>query len=173
MRSDSLAYSKETRDRGVFRETTSNGIPIGPPSHLPDPKSAWTGESSPIAAISCAEFAATGSPSTRWFQVLLAGKMGQCGAVGSRRARADEPVRKIAESAAVASRRFIPLSSTAAFEILSAMGMAPMRRVLGVAVPGRTGLLRVTRQSARHLRIRGWRRYVLRISRDPPEKGRR
>ena len=43
---------------------------------------------SPIDAISCAEFAATGSESTRWFHALLAGKIGQRGRAAGAAARA-------------------------------------------------------------------------------------
>ena len=67
----------QTRERGVVFETTSNGMPIGAPSQSPEPKSGWSPVESPIDAISCAEFAATGSVSTRWFHALLAGKIVQ------------------------------------------------------------------------------------------------
>src|SRR5581483_4295115 len=114
-RFDSSAYPNETRDRDVFFETTSNGIPIGPPSHLPEPKSACTGEPRPIDLIRWAEPADTGSLSTFWFQGLFAGKTGQRRAAGSRRACADEPVSRtvasVAVSAAAVLRRFIPISS--------------------------------------------------------------
>src|SRR4051794_35184868 len=55
-------------------------MPIGPPSYLPEPKSAWTGSDAPIARTIAPEFEATGSLSTRWFQGLFFGKMRQCGA---------------------------------------------------------------------------------------------
>src|SRR5581483_3622512 len=135
-RFDSSAYPNETRDRDVFFDTTSNGIPIGPPSHLPEPKSACTGEPSPIDLISSAESADTGSLSTFWFHGLFAGKTGQRRAAGSRSACADEPVSRaiasaIARAAAVA-RRFISISSAGTVLILSAVGRAPSRRVLVV-----------------------------------------
>src|SRR5437764_4206211 len=104
-RSDSSAYWKRTLYVGVAFETTSNGIPIGPPSHVPEPKSACTGESSPIEAISCAESEATGSVSTRSFHALLAGKTGQCRAAGRRRAWADDPLRSTAVTTAARARR--------------------------------------------------------------------
>src|SRR5215468_5912189 len=113
------------RERGVFLETTSNGIPIGPPSHVPEPKSAWTEAFSPIELINCAESADTGSLSTRWFQGLLAGKTGQCRAAGNRSARADEPVTRTAARAAAAvaigASCLIAFSSAGAFLILSAV----------------------------------------------------
>src|SRR3990172_8864635 len=77
MRSDSSAYSKETFTRGVRAETTVIGIPIGPPSQSPEPKSAWRCLSEPIEATIAAEPGATGSVSMRRFQKLSAGKTGQ------------------------------------------------------------------------------------------------
>ena len=56
------------------------------PSYSPEPKSGWRPVSTPIDAIICAEFAATGSLSTRSFHGLFAGKIGQLGALGSRSA---------------------------------------------------------------------------------------
>ena len=74
------------------------GIPIGPPSQSPEPKSAWTLSPAPIAATIAAELGATGSLSTRWFQGLVAGKTGQAGACGSRAAEATAtPEREHAE----------------------------------------------------------------------------
>ena len=70
-------------DVGVALETTSNGIPIGPPSHFPEPKSGWSGAPRPIALIIAAEFFATGSVSTGVFHGLSAGKIAQFGAFGS------------------------------------------------------------------------------------------
>src|SRR2546426_1420329 len=52
-------------------------MPVGLPSQRPEPKSAWTGASRPIERIIAAEFGATGSLSTRWFQGFAAGKTGQ------------------------------------------------------------------------------------------------
>src|SRR5215471_5146799 len=57
-------------------------MPIGCPSQRPEPKSACTGESRPIAAIISAEFGATGSLSTRSFHGFEAGKTGQPAIVG-------------------------------------------------------------------------------------------
>src|ERR1044071_5248165 len=57
-------------------------MPIFEPSQRPEPKSAWTPTSVPIDAITCAEFAATGSVSTRWFHAFVAGKSGQPPIVG-------------------------------------------------------------------------------------------
>ena len=48
------------------RPTTSYGIPIGPPSQRPEPKSGWIVPSRPIERTIAAESGATGSASTRW-----------------------------------------------------------------------------------------------------------
>src|ERR1700757_2549613 len=84
--------------------------------------------------ISCAEFADTGSLSTRSFHELFAGKTGQCGAAGSRSASADEPVRRTTMRAAAAAAAGIgslmAFASAASFLILSAVATAPLRRVL-------------------------------------------
>src|SRR5262245_63301696 len=90
MRSDSSAYPNATRERGVFLDTTSNGMPIGPPSHSPEPKSGCRPVPAPIDWIICAEFAATGSESTRWFHAFEAGKTGHVGAEGTCSASADD-----------------------------------------------------------------------------------
>src|SRR4051794_41864633 len=49
-------------------------MPIGPPSHSPEPKSACIVFACPIASMVEAEPAATGSESTRWFHALSAGE---------------------------------------------------------------------------------------------------
>src|SRR6476659_9501892 len=90
-RSDSSAYSKETRVLRCLLPTTVIGIPIGAPSHSPEPKSAWTLPPAPIERTISSEFAATGSESTRWFHGLDLGKTGQRGADGILRALAVEP----------------------------------------------------------------------------------
>src|SRR3954447_6243299 len=112
-RSDSSAYSRETRDFVCFRPTTVIGIPIGAPSQSPEPKSAWTLPFAPIERTTSSELAATGNVSTRWFQAFDFGKTGQRGADGSLRALAVElPIR----STPAHSRRrtrLIPLLSTA------------------------------------------------------------
>src|ERR1044071_8991380 len=124
------------RERRVFRDTTSDGIPMGPASHFPAPKSAGTGSFRPIELISCAESADTGSLSTRWFHGLFAGKTEQCRAAGSRSAWAADPVKRTAArpaaSAAARVTRFMALSSAGALLILSAVMTAPLRRVLVV-----------------------------------------
>ena len=81
-RSDSSAYSKETRVLRCFLPTTVIGIPIGAPSQSPEPKSAWTLPLAPIERTISSEFAATGSASTRWFHGFDFGKTGQRGADG-------------------------------------------------------------------------------------------
>src|SRR3569833_2575722 len=86
--SDSSAYSIRTFDFGGAFDTTSNGMPIGPPSHWPEPKSGWRPVEPPIEAMICAESAATGSVSTRWFHGLFTGKTGHAGAEGARGAAA-------------------------------------------------------------------------------------
>ncbi len=74
------------------------------PSHNPEPKSACTWESIPIDATIAAEFDATGSASTRWFQTLVAGKTGHPPIVGG--ADAAEPVASVATAAPRAARAF-------------------------------------------------------------------
>ena len=75
-RSDSSAYSKRTALFGWLLPTTVIGIPIGPPSQRPEPKSACIVFVGPIAATVAADPAATGSASTRRFHGLSAGKTG-------------------------------------------------------------------------------------------------
>src|SRR2546421_968463 len=60
-------------------------MPMLAPWYRPEPKSAWTGRSAPIEAISVAEFLATGRRSTRRFHALSRGKTGQRGAPRSGR----------------------------------------------------------------------------------------
>jgi hypothetical protein len=50
------------------------GIPIGPPSHMPAPKSAWNPRLEPIVFTIDAELVSTGSVSTGVFQMLSAGR---------------------------------------------------------------------------------------------------
>ena len=57
--------------------TVTNGMPIGPPFHVPAPKSAWNPVLAPIVATIDAEFGSTGSVSTGVFQMLLAGNTEQ------------------------------------------------------------------------------------------------
>src|SRR5579862_1537640 len=120
--SDSSAYSNETRERGVFLETTSNGIPIGPPSQRPEPKSGCKPVVSPIDWISCAEFAATGSVSTRSFHGFVAGNIGHFGADGTLSACAVEPPRSIAPAAS-AIRRFMGASCPSPRRVESPYGV--------------------------------------------------
>src|SRR6476619_1758298 len=90
-RSDSSAYSKETRVFFCFLPTTVIGIPIGAPSQSPEPKSAWTLPFAPIERTISSELAATGSVSTRWFHAFDFGKTGHRGADGIFSACAVEP----------------------------------------------------------------------------------
>src|SRR4029453_14256746 len=90
-RSDSSAYSNETRVFFCFLPTTVIGIPIGEPSQSPEPKSACTLPLAPIERTISSEFAAAGSESTRWFHGFDFGKTGQRGADGIFRALAVEP----------------------------------------------------------------------------------
>ena len=92
--------------------------------HLPEPKSAWTGASSPIEAISWAESEAMGSLSTRWFHALFAGKTGQCRAAGRRNACAADPGRSRSAKAAEtdATRAFMVFPSAEESPILSPNG---------------------------------------------------
>src|SRR5512144_2689155 len=96
-------------------------MPIGPPSHRPEPKSACSPRSRPIDEMIVSEFAATGSVSTRWFQGLDAGKTVHFGAPGS-----GAPVEAPASKA-----------STAA----SASGTARRRTFTGSALPSRCATL--------------------------------
>jgi hypothetical protein len=50
-------------------------MPIGAPSHMPAPKSGCMCRVVPIVETQAAELAATGSPSTRAFQMLSTGKI--------------------------------------------------------------------------------------------------
>src|SRR5262245_5648695 len=59
-----------------------NGIPIGPPSHIPAPKSAWNPRLAPIVFTIVVELERTGSVSTGVFQMLLAGRTGQLPIIG-------------------------------------------------------------------------------------------
>src|SRR5438552_10296831 len=127
MRSLSSAYSNDTFARGVLRVTTSNGIPIGPPSQVPEPKSAWRPVSRPIERISVAEFAATGNLSTRRFQGLERGKTEQRGALGSRSAAA-EPDR-------AATRSAVAKTGPALIRPVSALLPLPLERARSDALP--------------------------------------
>src|SRR6185503_20112259 len=76
-RSDSSAYSNDTRVFFWRLPTTVIGIPIGALSQSPDPKSACTLPFAPIERTISSELAATGSESTRWFHAFDFGKTGQ------------------------------------------------------------------------------------------------
>ena len=78
-----IAHVKASGRENWPKITIVTGIPIGPPSQSPDPKSACMWSPVPIAATTRPESAATGSLSTRWFQGLDAGKTGQAGAPGT------------------------------------------------------------------------------------------
>src|SRR5262245_2652831 len=54
-----------------------NGMPIGPPFQVPDPKSAWKPVFAPIVLTIVVEFARTGSVSTGVVQMLFAGSTRQ------------------------------------------------------------------------------------------------
>jgi hypothetical protein len=64
------------------------------------PKSACTLPPTPIDAISCAEFDATGSASTFWFHGFEVGKTGQAASVGGEEVA---PVRETRSAAAASS----------------------------------------------------------------------
>src|SRR3954453_16284671 len=81
--SASSAYWNLNGARRVCRFTTWYGMPIGPPWYRPEPKSACRPVPAPIDATIALELAATGSPSTRWFHGLLAGKTGHLFAPGT------------------------------------------------------------------------------------------
>src|ERR671935_1623062 len=88
-------------------------MPIGEPSQRPEPKSACRPAARPIERISVAEFAATGSLSTRRFQAFERGKTGHRDAVGSRSAAA--------EPETVATRRPAAATRTARMRVVSAL----------------------------------------------------
>src|ERR1041384_4104894 len=52
-------------------------MPIGPPSQMPAPKSAWKPRLAPMVLTIVAELDSTGSVSTGVFQMLSAGSTGQ------------------------------------------------------------------------------------------------
>src|SRR3954469_2692280 len=58
-------------------------MPIGPPFHVPEPKSAWTCELVPIDETYCADLACTGSCETSECQTLSLGNIGHEGAPGT------------------------------------------------------------------------------------------
>src|SRR5262245_53545103 len=78
----SSAYSKETRTPAVPAGTVVMGMPIGPPSQVPEPKSACTAEPLPMLATSLAESPRTGSLETSACHTLSAGKIWQFVALG-------------------------------------------------------------------------------------------
>ena len=84
--------------------TTVIGIPIGLPSHRPEPKSGWRWPLAPIDCTTALEFEATGNESTLWFQAFVAGNTAQPAASGSRVAAA-LPAAAARRSAARATRR--------------------------------------------------------------------
>jgi hypothetical protein len=84
---------------GLRRPDDGDGIPIGPPSQRPEPKSAWTSCMAPIELTSVRESLRTGSLSTGLFHKLDAGKIGQLGAPGSGEPRAVGAARRAAASA--------------------------------------------------------------------------
>src|SRR4029077_3499729 len=115
-RSDSSAYSKETRLFFSFLPTTVIGIPIGAPSHSPEPKSACTLPLAPIEWTISSEFAATGSVSTRWFHGFDLGNTGQRGADGIFRALAVEPpIRRVPRHTKRTARLMVRLSTLGVF----------------------------------------------------------
>src|SRR5687767_12514177 len=79
----SSAYSKLTGTRCCDPGTTTNGIPIGPPSQVPEPKSAFRPVLDPMLLIQEAEREWTGKESTRAFQTLSAGSIGQPASAGA------------------------------------------------------------------------------------------
>ena len=80
-------------------------MPIGPPSYMPEPKSACMDPPSPIDETIAAESAATGSASTRLLNALLRGKTGHRGAPGSGSARASRAGLAIAAAAISSAKK--------------------------------------------------------------------
>src|SRR3954447_17721936 len=124
----SSAYSKETPLFFCLAETTVTGMPIGPPSQRPEPKSACSPRSRPIEEMTASEFAATGSASTRWFHGFDAGKTEHFGAPGSGAAE-DTPARTASSEASAsgtARRRTVTgLASPPAGATLVRVGLGP------------------------------------------------
>src|SRR5262249_50211640 len=75
------------------------GMPIGPPSHRPDPKSAFNPAELPMLAMYVDDLASTGRCDTSAYQQVSPGNIGQSGASGSAESGAGE-----AEAAACAVR---------------------------------------------------------------------
>src|SRR5262245_24494528 len=68
------AYSKLTRTFGWLPDTVVIGIPIGAPSHVPEPKSACTGALRPMLDTYVDDFANTGRCETSACHTLSAGR---------------------------------------------------------------------------------------------------
>src|SRR2546430_12819623 len=90
-------------------------MPISEPPQSPEPKSACTPTSVPIEAMIWAEFAATGTLSTRWFHGFVAGKSGQPPIVG-------------AGAAAPASRATKAMAATFTYAPVAAASAARLAR---------------------------------------------
>ena len=107
----------QARTFGVVRPpTTVIGIPIGPPSQRPEPKSGCRPVSAPIERDDRAPSPrATGSVSTRWFHGLSAGKTGQPPMLGCG-AAAPPAARSSAASGSRARWGFIALVISSAYD---------------------------------------------------------
>ena len=79
----SSSYSKETGTFGWFPGTVVYGIPIGPPSQRPEPKSALSPAVAPMRGIHVPDCGCTGKLETSACQNALAGVIGQFGAPGT------------------------------------------------------------------------------------------
>jgi hypothetical protein len=55
----------------VERNGVRSGMPVGPPSHMPAPKSAWNPRLAPIVLTMLVEFGSTGNVSTGVFQMFV------------------------------------------------------------------------------------------------------
>ncbi|MEU3453466.1 hypothetical protein ABZ671_07660 [Micromonospora sp. NPDC006766] len=89
----SSAYPKVTGTRRCPAGTTVIGMPIGAPSHVPEPKSAWTVAVAPIAPTIAADLACAGSRDTSACQTLSAGNTVHARTVGL--GRAPSPARAV------------------------------------------------------------------------------
>ena len=103
------------------------GMPIGPPSQRPEPKSACTAQAAPIERTIVREFCRTGRLSTRLFQTFVLGRSGRSArpgaarpppARGERRDRA-EPQAQASFTLDVSGRLRRAVSKRASFRVMT------------------------------------------------------
>ena len=79
----SSSYENDTGTRGCVPGTVVYGMPIGPPSHVPEPKSAFSPAVAPMLATQPADCGWTGRADTSACQKESGGVMGHAGAPGT------------------------------------------------------------------------------------------